>query len=68
MTQDKTWITVQVDRETVERIAAFLAGKDLTRSQFVRGAVENQLRVVGVTELPHPADAQPVPVIHVAQS
>lgn len=64
---DKTWITVQVDKETVERIAAFLAGKDLTRSQFVRGALDNQLRIVGVGVLPCPADADPnaEPVVYV---
>jgi hypothetical protein len=65
MAQDKAWITVQVDRETVDRIAAFLEGKDLTRSQFVRGALDNQLRIVDVTALPHPDGAQVVPVVSV---
>jgi len=63
---EKEFISVQLEKELIEQINAALDGKDLTRSQWLRSAIRNQLmNIVSIGTLPRPADAVAVPVVTV---
>lgn len=61
-------VTFSLDEKTV-RMLGEIAGNG-QRSEKLRQLIESEhnriYRVVSVSELPHPADAEPVPVVEVA--
>lgn len=69
MPEEKTFVNALVPEELANQLKKIADSKHVSRSDVVRWAMENfvrENRVVSVSNLPHPPDAEPVPLVIVA--
>lgn len=66
MAEELTFANTQITIELDSKIRAIAAQRRISRSEVVRMAIESfiaKYEVISITDLPHPPDAEPVPLV-----